>query len=496
MWRGDAPAAMLGGLLAEAGQASVALATTPQRTFVLSDAEVGYLVLGAIFLAIGLITLLLTVLHAASRDASVFLFGTMSCLWGLRFLLYTRLVPEVLTGRADSLQHLARSLAYLGGAAAFAFARAYLGRGWRSTLDDLARLSLAFAVVASLVLCVDADRDRLLPAFNVLVLVGALVVVGNLLHPSQRRQPGRRGIIVGLCASTAFFSLENLRALGLVPLPWDVEWIGVVILYVTLGRLIAVRIFTNERRLAAISQELETARRIQTSLLPDRAPPVAGLGIAARYLPMNEVAGDIYDFAPLGEGRLGILVADVSGHGVPAALIASLVKGAFRARIDDLERPERVLAGMNRILTGQLGREFVTASCTFVDAAAGILRHASAGHPPLLVQPRDADRCLSLERSGLILGQFADADYTSIERPLAARDRLLLYTDGLVEATDPRGEDYGEPALREFLARHRRLAAAEFADALLVEVRTWTGGTTRRSLADDLTVVVVDVAAR
>lgn len=455
--------------------------------------DLGYLALGIIFVAIGLITLLLMALRSASRDPTILLFGAMSCVWGVRFLLYTQLVPLMLTGDPQALQGLARAFAYFSGAAAFGFAWAYLGRGWRSSLRFLAWLSLAFSLIASLVLLINPDRGLLLPVFNVMVLAGAVVVVANLRQPGPGRQADLRSLVIGFGASLIFFVLENLRALNLVGVPFDVEWIGVLILYLTLGRLIAVRMFSNERRLEAIRQELATARRIQNSLLPEQPPLIKGLAMAARYLPMNEVAGDFYDFFQVDSFRQGILVADVSGHGVPAALIASMVKGAFRAQSGNIDKPEQVLAGMNQILTGQLNREYVTASCTYIDMEAGIMRYAGAGHPPLLIRHKAGDGCVSLQENGLLMGQFTEATYSSVEQPLEGGDRLLLYTDGVLEATNARDEDFGEVGLHTFLADNDALAAGDLADALLAAVSEWTSPAQDESQDDDLTVVVVDI---
>jgi len=253
--------------------------------------------------------------------------------------------------------------------------------------------------------------------------------------------------------------------------------------------------FTNERRLASISQELATARQIQASLLPKRAPRISGIAMTARYLPMTDVAGDIYDFVKLDDYRQGILIADVSGHGVAAALIASMVKGAFRAQIDHIEKPERVLDGMNRILTGQLDLQFVTAICIFIDMEMGILRYSGAGHPPLLIQQKDRAQCISLQQNGLILGQFSDATYSSAERLLTFGDRILLYTDGILEATNTSGEEFGDSSLYRFLAQHSELPTENFADALLTSVGDWTNLTPDGSLDDDLTLIVVDIQA-
>ena len=208
---------------------------------------------------------------------------------------------------------------------------------------------------------------------------------------------------------------------------------------------------------------------------------------------MHEVAGDIYDFAAVDDHRQGILIADVAGHGVAAALIASMVKGAFRAQIENIDRPERVLAGMNRILTGQLDQKYVTASCTFIDMETGIVRYSGAGHPPLMIQQKDSDQCIKLQCNGLILGQFPNTTYSSVERPLAAGDRLLICTDGILEATNAKDEEFSETSLRKFLARYNELSAESFADTLLATIRDWTRLGPNESLDDDLTLIVVDV---
>jgi len=476
-----------------AAVAAGATGSAPANDLVMPSGDLGYLILGIVFVAIGLITLLLTILRSASRDATIFLFGAMSCLWGIRFLLYTQLAPQVLGAATETLQRLARGFTYFGASAAFGFALAYLGPGWGSSLRALAYTSFVFSSAASAILLINSDRDLLLPVFNVLIVIGASTVIANMLHPDLREQTRQQGLLAGFCASVLFFALENLRALGLVPIPFDVEWIGVLILYMTLGRLIAVHMFTNERRLASIDQQLATARQIQASLLPEQPPRISGILSAARYEPMYDIAGDIYDFIQVDDYRQGILIADVSGHGVAAALIASMVKGAFRAQADDIARPGRVLDGMNRILTGQLGIKFVTANCLYIDTQAGILRYAGAGHPPLLILQKDSDVCLSLQKNGLILGQFTEATYASVERPLTPGDRLLLYTDGVLEATNADGDEFGETSLQRFLTHHRDLPAESFAGALLKTIGDWADLERDQSLDDDVTLVVIDV---
>ena len=139
------------------------------------------------------------------------------------------------------------------------------------------------------------------------------------------------------------------------------------------------------QQLLTIQKELETARQIQLSILPSEIPKIEGLDIAARYLPMTSVAGDFYDFIVVDEKHIGILVADVSGHGMPAALIASMLKIALSAQVAHAADPAQVLLGLNQALCGKFQHHYVTAAYLFVDMQKRTLTYAGAGHPPLLL---------------------------------------------------------------------------------------------------------------
>jgi len=150
----------------------------------------------------------------------------------------------------------------------------------------------------------------------------------------------------------------------------------------------ANRFSGNEARLRSLEHELEIARRIQSSILPRALPSIRGLEMAARYVPMASVAGDFYDILAPDERHLCLLVADVSGHGLGAAILASMLKIAFASQQDDLHDPDRVLSGMNRALSGKLENNFVTAACLSLDIDTGNLRYAAAGHPPMFSLPK------------------------------------------------------------------------------------------------------------
>jgi serine phosphatase RsbU (regulator of sigma subunit) len=225
-------------------------------------------------------------------------------------------------------------------------------------------------------------------------------------------------------------------------------------------------------------------------------PQLAGLEIVARYLPMSAVAGDFYDFLVIDERRIGILVADVTGHGVPAALIASMLKVAFAGQTAHADDPVRVLTGLNRALCGKFEEHFVTAAYVFVDLDKFQLCYAGAGHPPLLIVSRGtakapASDSREVEANGLMLGLFPEATYSSVEIPLDAGARILLYTDGIVESMNAAREEFGKSRLKKFLASSSS-SAAQLADALLLELRHWSTGERERAQDDDITLLVLD----
>src|SRR3984957_15138818 len=197
------------------------------------------------------------------------------------------------------------------------------------------------------------------------------------------------------------------------------------------------------QQLLTIQKELETARQIQLSILPSVIPKIEGLDIAARYIPMTSVAGDFYDFIIVDKKHIGILVADVSGHGMPAALIASMLKIALSSQVAHAADPAQVRAGLNQALCGKFQHHYVTAAYLFVDMQKRTLTYAGAGHPPMLLRDGSSKAVRNVVENGLFLGRFPSATYSSLELPLNAGDRVLLYTDGIPETTNPAGVEFG-----------------------------------------------------
>jgi sigma-B regulation protein RsbU (phosphoserine phosphatase) len=245
------------------------------------------------------------------------------------------------------------------------------------------------------------------------------------------------------------------------------------------------------RQLLSINGELEMAREIQMSILPHEIPQIKGLEIAARYLPMTSVAGDFYDFIVIDEKHLGILVADVSGHGLPAALIASMLKAALSAQSAHACDPTRVLAGLNQSLCGKFKRHFATAAYLFVDMEKNSMRYAAAGHPPLLLWRVSTGRASEVLENGLPLGLLPEATYSVVDVPVESGDKALLYTDGIPETTSPSEQEFGIDLFKGFLESNHDLKANCFADSLFDELSSWSENPKGEGQQDDITLLAI-----
>ena len=245
-------------------------------------------------------------------------------------------------------------------------------------------------------------------------------------------------------------------------------------------------------QLGALNNELEMARQIQLSILPHSLPKLSDLEIAARFLPMTSVAGDFYDFIEVDEKHIGILIADVSGHGLPSALIASMLQVALSAQVIHASEPAKVLAGLNKALCGKFTRNFVTAAYVYLDLDRHLMRYAGAGHPPILQYRRSTGQATEIMENGVVLGMFAEAAYEALDLPLEPGDRYGLYTDGILEAANPAGEMYGADRFMRFLESSTSLTTDQCADAFLEEIARWASQPTKQAQQDDITVVLFD----
>lgn len=249
-------------------------------------------------------------------------------------------------------------------------------------------------------------------------------------------------------------------------------------------------LFALKSRERLFRRESEHARRIQNNLLPPGPPRAPGLEIAASYAPAEEIGGDLYDLMEQPDASLVVFVADVSGHGVSAALVAAISKLSVHPLVRAEPSPGAALGILNDQLAERTAGHFVTCSLARFSPDRRSLLYASAGHPPPVLLR--SGRASLLPCRGKAIGIARAARYEDYTLALQAGDRIVFYTDGVLETRNPENGLYGEERLLSCTERCAGLGPAEFVEALLGEMRAF-----RQQLAfeDDVTIVAIDAAA-
>jgi sigma-B regulation protein RsbU (phosphoserine phosphatase) len=236
-----------------------------------------------------------------------------------------------------------------------------------------------------------------------------------------------------------------------------------------------------------MDHELHLARDVQTRLVPRGTPTLAGWDFAADWQPAREVSGDFFDFIPRA-GGLGLAIADVSDKGMHAALLMALSRSTVRASVAGAASPADALTQANRLLCQDMtGGMFVTLFYAQIDLESDTLTYVNGGHNPALFYSVAEDELLELGRTGILLGFDAGWRYQQRALALQPGDFLLLYTDGVTEAFNAHGEEYGEGRLREVVLANRRAPAAALLAAVLDDLKAFAGDVPAR---DDVTLVV------
>jgi len=240
-----------------------------------------------------------------------------------------------------------------------------------------------------------------------------------------------------------------------------------------------------------IEQELEVAQRIQQASLPEEVPELEGWQISPHYRPAREVGGDFYDFLELEEGRVGVVVGDATGKGVPAALVMASARSMLRAVAQTSNSPGEVLRRVNDPLATDIpANMFVTCFYAILDPKSASLIYANAGHD-LPYLRRTSGEAEELRARGMPLGLMPGMGYEEKETSLQAGEAALFYSDGIVEAHNPKGEMFGFPRLRVLVGEHGK--ERSLGETLLEELYSFTGEGWEQE--DDITLLTLKRSA-
>ncbi|MGA2629233.1 MAG: PP2C family protein-serine/threonine phosphatase [Terriglobia bacterium] len=452
--------------------------------------------LGVVFAVAGVGALTLATIYRRG-GGHLLSFGLLSTLYGLRLLARMPSI-QILFGLPPSFGDFSQTIisdVILIPAVMFFYQTVNLS--WQRLIRWQFWFFGAYAVAAISIDLASHSPGRAPDPANFLLIIAPATFFYGLFSRRLRLtifdRPETRVLAAGTGVSVLTVINERLVSAQLVPWQWRPEPLGFLAFTVSLGYVAARRFFASQQELVAVAREMAAARKIQTSILPQQVPAVAGLRVAVRYVPMAAVAGDFYDFLVVDDRRLGILVADTIGHGVPAALVASMIKVAFAAQADHAGDPATLLSELNRIFCRQGEGQFITASYLFLDLEGSTALYAGAGHPPLLLRRAATGRVEECEVNGPLLGFRATAIYSHAGLKLCPGDRILMYTDGITEASSRADELFGGERLKEFLAKGSKSAPDGFAEDLLRHLATWSGANSGRPQGDDLTLLVIDI---
>lgn len=457
--------------------------------------QLARIALGSVFVFIGLATCAVAVIRRRGGVRILVWLGLFVGFFGMRMWAQAPAVVSALpvSFRRSALWTVA-AINYLLVVPAILFWWEVSAKRLRRVLEATVVVAAAIGIAGLVVLAITGTPFTLMPyasavAIYALLLLAVIVAVPAFARKLLLVQSGVLAfgtLVAAIAAITVNVSLlvkgPDLRLL---------EPPAFAVFVLSLLYVAGQRVFATEGRLLSIQKELEIAREIQQSILPAGVPEMQSVRVDAAYRPMTAVAGDFYDFLQRDSQRLGVLVADVSGHGVPAALIASMIKVAAQSAALCADDPPEVLRVCNRVLRAQLRGQFVSAAYLWIDTEKRTALYSAAGHPPLLLWRNGCGELERIESNGLLFGILPAPDYPVRAISFSSGDRFLLYTDGLIEPENSAGEPFGEARLAGVVRDCSSRQADELSRALLEALPNWQPGSLEQQ--DDITLIILDI---
>jgi serine phosphatase RsbU (regulator of sigma subunit) len=456
------------------------------------EMDFGNITVGLFLTFTGFISVLISMFRLRNKDFSLLNFGLFCSLNGIRWLVEIPTM-KTLVGFPFTFSYFHGLLTYAIAIPFSAFLVDIFGRGLYNSMLWVFRSTIVYCVAAVAYDLYYLESLLDVSINSIVLVIWCFVWILNIIFIRKHRNIELQILRILFLFTLVYIAIDNVFNIRILPWGGYFEHASFLILCIGLGYVAVYHFLSNERKLLAIGQEIEIARRIQHSNLPGNFHAPGGLDIVARYVPMTTVAGDFYDIQIKEKTGIGILIADVSGHGVGAALIGSMLKVAFSSQVEHLSDPVRILTEINRIVQGKIEHSFITACFVFFDMVNGRIVYANAGHPPPLLWQESKKELQRLSMGGTILGPFSNPVYESAALDIAKGDRLVLYTDGFIETKNRIGELFGDERLEAFVKVHSSEAADFTADQLIEHLSRWSGRLHKRSYDDDLTLIIVDV---
>lgn len=369
---------------------------------------------------------------------------------------------------------------------------------------------LLIPIILTVVLVLQTTRSSILYIRNISIVVSILfmtdIFITSGLQLIQHKKAGLL-IFIGI-VPMVLLGLHDVLAFGFKIIPSDIVLyvyglpflLFIIAIYLVNIFITALRqskemnvqlqqLLLDAKKLAYLEKELEIARSIQNQLLPAVIPSVKGMDIAVRFQPALRIGGDIYNIFQLKDGAV-IFIADVVGHGIPAAMIASMVNILFKLFQMLSIDPGLLLRSLNVNICNMLPQTFVTAACIYINRYEQFIRIARAGHPSVIIQKNDGQISEYMPK-GKALGLKTDNTFETITMPLSAGDKIFIYTDGIVEALDTNKQMFGTQRLLDIMLQTKDKSCTETLETIYTELINFIGNTDL--LEDDVTMIMITV---
>lgn len=498
----------------EALQGSIFLGSKKEAFRALLRKSMHQIVISSFLILIGIFSISFTLKY---HTGAYLFFGVFALATGLNILSNSEMFAFIVFDESFAFdRRLSHAGYYLGSVSFFYFIQSVFGKGPLGIVSIFARLNALYALFAiPLGLLVYEWVEPLVLPFVLSTVLGGAISFLWVIYLSLRKNADAVLFSVGGLLFVFTQIWVALYKFEVVPFNAPFEW-GVALFVASLG-LVLVRRFivlhtdleaysrelelqniqikrsVEERnKLAMLEKELEIARDIQFTNLPSVPEQTKDFKTAVRYIPATYVGGDLYDFRSLKEHQTMITILDVTGHGVPASLVASMVRMAFKMLPEHIQSPSQVLWRINQILFDESHGELITASTIVMDFQAMQMTVANAGHPPVLHIRKETGEIQNYKPKGKLMGWERQMEFQELTVPLQKGDRILLFTDGLIEATDAQGRELQNEGLNRFLQEHGSEDLDAMADGLVSFLKQRSSN--QEEFEDDVTFIFLEVS--